>query len=73
MSLIAGSAKDGTGLAGAIASAMGDSFGVDFDVRKAKDAIDALAKAIVEYIVAESVVTVPNMTAGGDTGTGTLS
>lgn len=72
MALEAGSAKNGTGLAGALADAMSEAFGGDFDAKQAREGLDAMAKAIVEYIVANAEVSVPSVTSGSDTAAGTI-
>jgi hypothetical protein len=73
MALEAGSAKDGTGLAGAMADALKEAFGNDFKVKDAAKGIDAMALAIVTYVTENAEVTVPGVTAGVDTATGTIT
>lgn len=71
MALEGGSASAGTGLAGAIASLLGqriDGFRLDVGA----DTIDVLAEAIVEYIKDNADVVVTGVAAGADTASGTV-
>lgn len=64
MAIEAGNAIEGTGLAGAIAKARRESWGKDYDVRKDRG-VNAEAKAIVDYLVANVEVTVDTETGEG--------
>jgi hypothetical protein len=75
MALEPGSARERTGLAGAMVAEMEKQRG--FSLSAGADGIDSLAKAIVEYIVAnaEVDVSIAGVFAGADTvnGSGTIS
>ncbi len=51
MALEIGDAEAGTGLAGAMAQKMADAFGKDFNAKDSAKGLNALAAAIVEYIL----------------------
>jgi hypothetical protein len=51
MALEAGDAEAGTGLAGAMADKMSELFGKGFDVKSSAKGLNAMAAAIVEYVV----------------------
>ena len=71
MALEAGSSRDGTGLAAALADAMKESSD-EFDLEIAYKNIDAIAQAIVDYFVANAEVEVPSAASGSDTLSGTI-
>jgi hypothetical protein len=51
MALEAGDAEAGTGLAGVMAEKMSEAFGKDFKVKDSAKGLNAMAAAIVEYIL----------------------
>jgi hypothetical protein len=71
MALEIGDAAGGTGLAGKIADEM-EAAVPRFDRAKSKKIINAIAKAVVEYFQTNAEVSVPDVTSGGDTATGTI-
>lgn len=73
MALEAGDALQGTGLAGAIASARKEAYGRKYSLKDDAPGINAEAEAIVDYLVANIEVEVTGVTAGGDTASGTIS
>ena len=72
MAMIAGDARDGTGLAGAMAAKMKAQL-EGFDLEKAWPGINAQAEAIVEYLVAEASVSVTGVQVGAGVASGTIS
>lgn len=73
MALEAGDAVGGTGLAGAIAAARKEAYGGKYSVKDDANGINKEAKAIIDYLVANTEVTVTGVTAGGDSATGTIA
>lgn len=73
MTLEVGDAMEGTGLAGAIATARKNAWGKKYPVGKDAKAINLEAQAIIDYFVANTDVTVTNVTSGGDSASGTIS
>jgi len=73
MALEAGDAVKGEGLAGAIANARKEAWGKKYPLKDDAKAINAEAKAIVDYLVANTEVTVTDVKAGSDTAPGTIS
>ena len=51
MALEAGDAEAGTGLAGVMAEKMSDAFGKDFSAKSSAKGLNAMAAAIVQYIL----------------------
>lgn len=52
MALEAGDVEAGTGLAGAMGEKMSEAFGKDFNAKDSAKGMNALAAAIVEYVLA---------------------
>ena len=73
MTLEAGSAVAGTGLAGAMADEWESQYPDTFDREAAAPGIDSMAVAIVDYITANAEVEVTGVQSGGDTASGTIS
>lgn len=81
MAMDAGDARDGTGLAGLIATKMDELTKGEFDVKKGYHMLDAIAQAVVEHIAAEAEIsttgTASDVTPGAGTApvesTGTIS
>ena len=69
--LEAGDARQGTGLAGEMAAKMKE-LEPKFDVNKGYHMFDAMAQAVVEYLVANAEVSTTNDPIA-NTGTGTIS
>jgi len=73
MALEAGSAEEGTGLAGAIAAARKKAYGRLYKVKDDARSIDMEAAAIIDYLVANTEVEVVDITVGSETAAGTIS
>ena len=64
VALEVGDANSGTGLAGAIAAAREEAYGKSYSVAKDAGGVNALAKAIIEYLVANAEVEVTELPGG---------
>lgn len=64
MALEAGDAVEGTGLAGALAAARKEAYGNDYSVKDDAKALNLEAKAIIEYLVANTEVSVTESPGG---------
>jgi len=73
MTIEAGDAIKGTGLAGAIATARKEAWGKKYPLKKDAKAINLEAAAIVNYLVANTEVTVTDVVSGLGTAPGTIS
>ena len=72
MSLLAGDAREGTGMAGAIADKMKE-LEPGFKLDTAWRFINAISEAVVDHIQENAEVTVTGVTAGPDEATGEVS
>ena len=73
MTLEAGDAINGVGLAGQIAAARKEAYGKKYPLKDDAKAINLEAAAIIDYLVANTEVTVTAVQAGGDTAPGTIA